>query len=590
VRSLSTLYDEVWLVDFEFSAPPGERPTVVCLVAREFFSRRLIRLFDDDLVHMELPPYRIDARSLFVAYFASAEFGCHLVLDWPMPSRVLDLYVEFRNLTNGLGTVAGRGLVGALAHHGLDSIGIDEKTEMRDLAVRGGPYTGHERVALLDYCQSDVDALARLLPAMLPRIDLPRALLRGRYMSAVACMEHNGIPIDTETLESFRDSWGNIKSMLIEAIDTNYGVFDGHTFKLDRFAHYLIRNRIPWPRTATGRLALDDDTFRQQARKYPIVSPLRELRHSLSEMKLENLAVGSDGRNRCLLPPFQSRTGRNQPSNAKFIFGPSTWLRGLIKPKPGMALAYVDWSQQELAIAAALSGDAAMSEAYQSTDPYLAFAKQAGAVPQSATKQTHPQERAQFKICALAVQYGMLEVGLSQALGDTVPFARNLLRMHKETYPQFWKWSQQRVDLAMLSGYSQTVFGWRVHTATDSNPRSLANFPCQANGAEMMRLACCELTEAGVAVCCPVHDALLVEATTDTIDDVVAQTQAAMRRAGRIVLDGFELESDAKIVAWADRYMDERGAEMWSRVVELACKATSETGTPCTIFLHTVSN
>jgi hypothetical protein len=77
------------------------------------------------------------------------------------------------------------GLLGALAHHGLDNIGAVEKDEMRDLIMRGGPWTDDERTAILDYCESDVAALARLLPKMMPNIDLPRALLRGRYMAAV---------------------------------------------------------------------------------------------------------------------------------------------------------------------------------------------------------------------------------------------------------------------------------------------------------------------------------------------------------------------------------------------------------------------
>ncbi len=98
-------------------------------------------------------------------------------------------------------------------------------------------------------------------------------------------------------------------------------------------------------------------------------------------MRLADLAVGADGRNRCLLSPFQSRTGRNQPSNSRFIFGPSAWLRSLIKPDDGRAVAYIDWSQQEFGIAAAFSGDANMLVAYRSGDPYLAFAKQAGPFP-----------------------------------------------------------------------------------------------------------------------------------------------------------------------------------------------------------------
>ena len=108
-----------------------------------------------------------------------------------------------------------------------------------------------------------------------------------------------------------------------------------------------------------------------------------------------------------MLSAFRARTGRNQPSNTKFIFGPSVWLRGLIQPPPGYGIAYIDWAQQEFGIAAALSGDPLMMEAYCSGDPYLAFAKQAGAAPPDATKATHKAIRDQFKSTVLAVQYGM---------------------------------------------------------------------------------------------------------------------------------------------------------------------------------------
>jgi len=40
-----------------------------------------------------------------------------------------------------------------------------------------------------------------------------------------------------------------------------------------------------------------------------------------------------------LLSPFASKTGRNQPSNSMYIFGPSVWVRGLIKPPEGYAVA-----------------------------------------------------------------------------------------------------------------------------------------------------------------------------------------------------------------------------------------------------------
>ena len=93
------------------------------------------------------------------------------------------------------------------------------------------------------------------------------------------------------------------------------------------------------------------------------------------------------------------------------------------------------------------------------------------------------------------------------------------MRLHRGTYPTFWKWSESAVNHAMLRGWLRTVLGWRVHVGAKVNPRSLANFPMQANGAEMLRLACCLATERGVAVCAPVHDALLVEGPADRIED-----------------------------------------------------------------------
>lgn len=70
-----------------------------------------------------------------------------------------------------------------------------------------------------------MDALARLLPAMLPQIDLPRALLRGRFMAAAAAMEWNGVPIDVDTLGALRTNWDRLKGWLAREFNPDYGVF-----------------------------------------------------------------------------------------------------------------------------------------------------------------------------------------------------------------------------------------------------------------------------------------------------------------------------------------------------------------------------
>ena len=137
-------FPSVWLIDFEFSQPPGERPSVVCLVAREFHSKRLVRIGMDELRELDRPPFDVGRDALLVAYFSSAEWNCFLALGWQLPECVLDLWCEFRCALNGTRPKAGWGLLSCLVHHGLDSMLASEKTEMRELAMKGGPYRPRE--------------------------------------------------------------------------------------------------------------------------------------------------------------------------------------------------------------------------------------------------------------------------------------------------------------------------------------------------------------------------------------------------------------------------------------------------------------
>jgi DNA polymerase I-like protein with 3'-5' exonuclease and polymerase domains len=167
----------------------------------------------------------------------------------------------------------------------------------------------------------------------------------------------------------------------------------------------------------------------------------------------------------------------------------------------------------------------------------------------------------------LAVQYGMGGDALARRIGQSPAHAAHLLELHRRTYPVFWQWSDSAVAYAMLTNRLHTVFGWTLQLSEPLNVRSLQNYPMQANGAEMLRLACCLATEAGVQVCAPVHDAVLVEAPVASLAAIVATTQQAMTMASRIVLGGYTLRSSATCIASPDRFCDPRGAKMWRTVL-----------------------
>ncbi len=557
-------FPNVWVADFEFRCPDGGQPEPRCLVARNWRTGEVVRMWIDE---HSCSPFQSD--DLLVAYYASAEVGCFLSLGWPAPRYVLDLFVEFKNRLGGVPSLHGAGLLGACQHFRIHTgMTSESKDANRELAQREG-FSAEERERLLDYCEGDVDCTFRLLVAMLPGIDLPRALLRGRYMAAAAHVERVGIPMDRETLAALRVNWEGIKRDLIAAVDEDFGVYENGSFRESRWRAFCSRNRIPWPSTVNGKLDFKDETFRRMADLFPIIQPIRELRSTLSEMKLNALSVGLDGRNRYMLSAFGSITGRNQPSNTRAVFGPAKWIRFLIKPAEGMAVAYLDYEQQEFAIAGALSRDRNMMEAYATGDPYLAFAKQAGAVPHDATKKTHAAERDLYKATALAVQYGMGAESLAMRIGKSQAHGAALLANHKSVYPDFWRWSDHAATAGMLGRPLTTVFGWRTFGKGDGNPRTYRNFPAQANGAEMLRLAIIGLVESGIRVCAPVHDAVLIEAPASEIEAVVATAQAIMRAASRVVLLGFEVRTDAKIVKFPDRYDEPRGEAMWLKITEI---------------------
>jgi hypothetical protein len=562
-----SLPSKVWSTDYEFSTDSDLNPIPICMVAREVNSGELVRIWLWDDPPADCP---LDLEgSLYVAYNASAEMRCHQTLGWKKPPSILDLYAEFCAEKAGK-TDQQKRLLDACRCYGIATIADEEKKDMQNLCTRGGPYTEGEKAAILDYCQSDVDVTAELLRKMWPTIDFKNALWRGDYSWAVAAIERAGIPIDMERHEFLTGVWDEIKADLIRVFDADYGVYIGETFKEDKFAAWVQKQGFTWPRQENGKLCLKERTFSDMAKQHSIVRPLHELRKTVSGLRIADLPIGADGRNRYSVMPYVAKTGRNQPKGREFIFAGAKWPRFLIKPEPGRSLAYIDWCAQEFGIAAYVSGDKNMIASYCEPDPHIAFAKFAGAVPEWATKESHPAERKAYKVANLGILMGMGVTGLAARLGGDGYLAAKIIGDHRRAYPTYRQWSEDNVNHYLLKNTLVGRMGWPLHYGCETKSRTARNFKLQANGAEMMRLAAIAIAAKGITIHAIVHDAFLIGAATGEIREAVASVQKSMAEASAVITGGYPLKTDAQIFSYPGRFEEEDGAEMWRVVNGLA--------------------
>jgi DNA polymerase I-like protein with 3'-5' exonuclease and polymerase domains len=188
---------------------------------------------------------------------------------------------------------------------------------------------------------------------------------------------------------------------------------------------------------------------------------------------------------------------------------------------------------------------------------------------------THGPLRDRYKTGLLAIQYGVRAVTLATRLGISEFEAHELLIQHRQLFPVYWHWSDDWLAQALNTGSMSTVYSWTCRTGeTELNERSIRNWPIQANCAEILRIALIMAHRRGIKLCAPVHDAVLIEAPIEEIEADVTRMREIMRIASRIVLnatpDGpYELRTDAVIVRFPDRYVDKRGAQIWTEMMRL---------------------
>jgi hypothetical protein len=583
-------FREIWTVDTEFYPGPGlanggvegDPITPLCLVALELRSGRLIRLWQDQLG--PFPPYRLDNESLFVGYMNAAEFGFHIAKGWGEPACALDAYVEFRHTVNDGSIKSGDrekgfySIGGALRYFLEDEIDVTRKRDMRDRILQGPPFSDQERRDILDYCEDDTRALARLLPHVVPTIRPPlaHAMFRSKVQWTIAQQGHRGIPMDGALLSRLRHRWQDIRLDLVTELDRPFGCFEvvngrAH-WRKQRFAGYLRRQRMSWPTLESGQLDETDQTFREMCAKYPQLEQLRELRYSLSKLRLNDLSVGSDHRNRAPLWAYGTKTGRNAPGASQYVFGPAKWLRFLISPPPGRALIHRDFAQQEVRIAAVLSGDSALLEACESGDVYFGVAKQLGFLPESLNDSERKAVRALFKTVVLGIQYGLGFRSLAARTGISLFEAGEILGRLRARFHRFEDYARSVQDYAGLNLEIGTPLGWWMQCPSGMNPRTIRNFPMQSTGSEILHVTCVLAERRGIEVVAPVHDAIMAECPADRAEEISVALDQVMGDAAALMLRGYRLPTDCQIIKPGERYFDDRGKAMWDTVTGLLVK------------------
>lgn len=444
-----------------------------------------------------------------------------------------------------------------------ETIDTEHKDFIRNICIKGSPSQVTEsRNKIMEYCSSDIVYLTRGLVKVNEELaeyftyrsykpSTDEMLFRGKSAARTALIQAYGYPLDLEATRKFADSVKDILKELAEDINDQLEV---PIFKWkkreDRYGMHLapikewIANseyKDKWMRTAptktkpNGDYSLKLDAWEQHfsfrheyKRGFLPAQVLRYLktRRSLNGFlpKSENAknketifdSIGSDGRCRAYLNPYGSQSARFQPKATSFIPLKAAWMRSLILPRPGRAIASIDYGSQEFLISAYLSNDKNMIEAYRSGDVYLYFAKLSGAVPWDGKKEDYKELRNLFKATTLGISYSMGPGALAKKLTmDTgkevgVKEAQELISKFEKAFPDYANFVDDVRYTYEMENYWHLADGWIMFGDND-NKRSVSNLPVQGMGSCILRKAIELCQEEGLNVIYPLHDALYIE-------------------------------------------------------------------------------
>ena len=471
-------------------------------------------------------------------------------------------------------------------------------------------FTTEEQHDIMEYCVSDLKYLPeiheKMTAELIVALRTPREqvetlqAIRGQFSAHAAIMESTGIPLDMAACVNLRRNVDMAKDKLIrDLVDNHYPFFmrkkrtqgellGAWTDKYSQFKSYVEDHLSEsvlksWKLTDSGRLCTDDE-YLSNFDNIPAIYAYRQTRKLLNQLKWFREpgegegdlfdSIGSDGRLRCFFGIYGTQTARNAPQAKRFIFAMSQWLRCLVRAPEGFVITELDYGSQEFAIGAILSKDKNMIEAYASGDPYLWFAKEAGAVPPEGTKKTHEKERNLFKATTLGLQYGMgsksLAIKLSSDMGETITETRaqKLIDLHKRTYRIYWRWLERVEQKYQRQGFLQLPCGWAMF---GDNPQALSvrNFPTQGAGSSVIREAVRLLKNTGITAIATLHDSVYILTPENSLEPIHI-ARSCLEKAFDEILQQNELKIriDVNSHPSGEIWVPEKGAKFYELLKE----------------------
>ena len=369
-------------------------------------------------------------------------------------------------------------------------------------------------------------------------------------------MEESGIRVDREKLLSY----GKVLREKIDGLQKEIYQMAGETFNLNSPQQLGIilfeKMGIPGGKKTKTGYSTAVDVLEKLQEDYPFVGKILEYRTyaKLNSTYAEGLLgyIGEDERIHGVFQQTVTATGRLSSTDPNLQNIPirtemGKKFRAVFIPKEGCVFLDADYSQIELRILAALSGDEKLIEAYRSDrDIHKVTASQVFHVPLSAVTDTL---RRNAKAVNFGIVYGISAFGLSEGLSIGRAEAKEYITRYFETYPKVKEYLDQEIEFAREHGYAKTLLGRRrplpeIHAANfmrrSFSERVAMNAPIQGTAADMMKIAMntvfqrLEERNLRSKIVLQVHDELLLEVPEQELSEVREILVSSMENAMKL--------------------------------------------------------